>query len=316
MSLSKYIQESISNVEGYLRDKSLPKLKTKVRGPWPTDYDSELDVSPELDPVRAQYYQSQIGVLHWIVELGRIDVITEVSKLASCMALPREGHLDAIFYLFAYLKHKHNSRMVFDPCYPEIDCSKFKNDVDWTEFYGDIEEPVPRDAPEPRGKCVDMRVFCDADFAGDKKTRRSRTGYILYVNNAPVSWLSKKQTTVETSVFGAEFVAMKIGTEAVVWMRYKLRMMGVELAGPCFIQGDNMSVVHNTSNPTSTLKKKSNSVCYHFVREAAAMGIISVGHVRTELNPADIATKIVPGGIKRDRLVDLILHDIVNDDNE
>jgi hypothetical protein len=65
----------------------------------------------------------------------------------------------------------------------------------------------------------------------------------------------KKQTTVETSVFGAEFVAMKIGTEAAISMRYKIRMMGVEIAGPCFTQGDNMSVVHNTSNPASTLKK-------------------------------------------------------------
>ena len=193
MSPSKYIRESINNVEVYLRDKSLPKLKTKVRGHWPTDYVSELDVTPELDPVRAQYYQSQIGVLHWIVELGRIDIITEVSKLASFMALPREGHLEAIFHIFAYLRRRHNSRMVFDPCYPDMDMSKFKTDVDWTEFYGDMEEPLPRDAPAPRGKCVDMRLFCDADFAGDKKTRRSRSGYIIYINNAPTAWLSKKK---------------------------------------------------------------------------------------------------------------------------
>jgi hypothetical protein len=182
--------------------------------------------------------------------------------------------------------------MAFDPCYPEIDMNKFKTDADWVQIYRKMEEPIPIDAPKARGKVTDMRLFCDADFAGDKKTRRSRTGYILYINNAPVSWLSKRQTTVETSVFGAEFVAMKIGTEVVISMRFKLRMMGVEIAGPCFIQGDNMSVVHNTSSPASTLKKKSNSVCYHFVRGAAAMGIITVGHVRTDLNPDDIATKL------------------------
>jgi hypothetical protein len=82
-----------------------------------------------------------------------------------------------------------------------------------------------------------------------------------------------------------------------------------------FTQGDNMSVVHNTSNPASTLKKKSNSVCYHFVREAAAIGVIMVGHVQTELNPADIVTNVVPGGIKRHRLVNSILHDIADHDN-
>jgi hypothetical protein len=272
-----------------------------VRGPWPHDYVSELDVTPALDPAMAQYYQSQIGVLLWIAELGRIDIVTEVSKLASYMVLPREGH-----HVYAYLKSKHNSRMVLDPCYPEIDMNKFRTDA-----YGEMEELVPLDALKARGKTTDMLLFCDADFAGDKQTRRPRTGYILYISNASVSWLSIKQTTVETSVFGAEFAAMKIGTEAVISMKFKFRMMGVDISVPCLSKGTTC----NTSNPASAVKRKSNSVCYHFVREAAGMGIIMVGHVRTELNPADIATKVVPRGIKWDRLIELILHDIADYDD-
>lgn len=200
--------------------------------------------------------------------------------------------------------------MVFDPCYPDIDINDFKTDVDWTEVYGNVEEPIPLDAPAPRGKAVDIRLYVDADFAGDKSTRRSRSGFIMYLNSAPISWLSKKQTTIETSVFGAEFVAMKQGVEAIRGLRYKLRMMGVALTGPAFVYGDNMSVIHNTSTPASTLKKKSNSVCYHFVRESAAMEEILVGHVPSIKNPADIATKLIPAGMKRDGLVSLILHDI------
>ena len=79
---------------------------------------------------------------------------------------------------------------------------------------------------------------------------------------APITWFSKKQSTIETSVFGAEFVAMKQGIETLRGLRYKLRMMGVPLSGPSYIYGDNMSVIHNTQRPESTLKKKSNSVCY------------------------------------------------------
>jgi len=60
-----------------------------------------------------------------MVELGRVDIITEVSTLASHMAMPREGHLDALFDVFCYLKRKHNSRLVFDPTYPDIDSSVF-----------------------------------------------------------------------------------------------------------------------------------------------------------------------------------------------
>ena len=90
-------------------------------------------------------------------------------------------------------------------------------------------------------------------------------------------------------------------------------MMGVPLSGPSYIYGDNMSVVlHNTQRPESILKKKSNSVCYHAVREAVAMGECLVGHVSTHDNPADIYTKIIPGGQKRDHLVGLILHDITD----
>ena len=61
-----------------------------------------------------------------MVEIGRVDIITVVSMLASQMAMPREGHMDAVFHVFAYLKAGHNSRMVFDPTYPSIDKTNFQ----------------------------------------------------------------------------------------------------------------------------------------------------------------------------------------------
>jgi 3-keto-L-gulonate-6-phosphate decarboxylase len=125
---------------------------------------------------------------------------------------------------------------------------------------------------------------------------------------APILWYSKKQGTVETSVFGAEFVAMKQALEATRGIRYKLRMMGIPIDGPTYVYGDNMSVIHNTQRPESTLKKKSNSICYHFVRESVAMGESLTGHVRSEDNPADICTKVIAGGIKRERLTDMIMY--------
>jgi hypothetical protein len=56
-------------------------------------YKPELDASPELDPTGANFYQSQIGILRWCVELGRIDIITEVSMFSTYLFLPREGHM-------------------------------------------------------------------------------------------------------------------------------------------------------------------------------------------------------------------------------
>lgn len=271
-----------------------------------------MDVSPELDPEMANYFQSQIGVLRWAVELGRVDIITEVSMLSAHLALPREGHLEAVYHIYAYLDKKHNSRIVFDPTYPDIDMSKFK-ECDWRAFYGDAKEAIPPNAPEARGKSVDLRLFVDSDHAGDLSTRRSRTGFFIFLNSAPIVWFSKRQPTVESSVFGAEFVAMKNGMESLRGLRYKLRMMGVPLEGPSYMYGDNMSVIHNTQRPESTLKKKSNAICYHAIREAVAMGECLTAHVPTDQNPADLCTKVLPGGRKRDYLTSLVLHDIFDE---
>jgi hypothetical protein len=169
---------------------------------------------------------------------------------------------------------------------------------------------IPSDAPVPRGKEVDLRLFVDSDHAGEQFTRRSRTGFVIYLNMAPIVWFSKRQPTVESSVFGAEFVAMKNGIDTFRGLRYKLRMMGVALSDPTFVYGDSMFVVHNTQRPESVLKKKSNSIFYHAVRESSAMGESINGHVPSVDNPDDICTKFVPGGKKRNHLIRLLLYDL------
>jgi hypothetical protein len=127
---------------------------------------------------------------------------------------------------------------------------------------------------------------------------------------APIVWFSKRQPTVESRVFGAEFVAMKNGIETCRGLRYKLRMMGVALSGPTFVYGDNMSVVHNTQRHESILKNKSNSICYHAVSKSAAMGESIIGHVPSVENTDDICTKVVTGGKKGNHLIHLLLYDL------
>ena len=110
-----------------------------------------------------------------------------------------------------------------------------------------------------------------------------------------IDWLSKKQSTVDTSVFGAEFCAMKHGIENLHGICYKLRMMGILVKGASYVYSDNMSIVTNLSKPESTLKKKSNSICYHAVHEAIAMGKALVAHIPTKKNLADLFTKVLYG---------------------
>jgi hypothetical protein len=83
-------------------------------------------------------------------------------------------------------------------------------------------------------------------------------------------------------------------------------MMGVPLDGHTHIKADNMSVIKNSSIPESVLKKKSNSVAYHYVRERAASGAIQVSYKPTESNLADMLTK-TQSGPTRTRLASRVL---------
>jgi hypothetical protein len=307
-SPSQYIQEVCKNMKHRIQKKYNASLPKNAPAPFPRDYISELDTTEELGPEDGNYFQSLISILRWTVELGRIDIITEVSKLASHMALTRQGHLEAVFHIFAYLKEQHNYLLALDPTYPEIDDGKFNVGADWKEMYPGAEEMIPPNMPEPRGLELVLRLFVDSDHAGDKLIRRSRSGYIIYPNCAPILWMSKRQGTIKSLVFGAEFVAMKVRIEAARGPWYKLRMMGIQVNDPVYILGDNMSVIHNTSKPESVLKKKSNWICYHFIRESVAMGESLAGHVRSEENPADICTKVIAGGMKRETLTRMILY--------
>ena len=271
-----------------------------------------MDVLRELNVADAAYNQSLIGILRWIVELGRVDVCLEVSMMSSHLALPREGHLEQVLHIFAYLKKYHNTELVYDPSDPVVNENDFER-RDWASSeFGHVEgkEEFPAKMPEPRGHGFIMRAKVDAYHASDTVSRRSRTGFLIYLNCALVYWWSKKQTSVESSSFGSEFVAMKQCCEYIRGLRYKLRMMGIPVEGPTCINGDNQSVLANTTIPDSTLKKKSQSISYHFVREGVARDEWRTSYVNTHDNEADLLTKQLPHGEKRKGFVSKLLHHI------
>ncbi|MGH7974027.1 MAG: reverse transcriptase domain-containing protein [bacterium] len=184
LSSEEYVNSAIKNVEMELEKIDL-KLPTKTSTPMNSGYRPELDVSPILDDERANYYQNLIGVLRWAIELGRIDIHIDVAMLSSFLVQPRIGHLDQVIHIFAYLKSHRRSTMVFDDTRAVIPESKFTK-CDWTEFYRDAKEPIPSNMPEARGNSVQMNCFVDADHAGDRLTRRSHTGILIFLNRAPI----------------------------------------------------------------------------------------------------------------------------------
>jgi hypothetical protein len=292
MNCNQYLKEVIRNVELELAKSGLT-LRGKPNTPMQIGYRPELDVSPVLGPNQANYYQSLIGILRWTVELGRIDIYTDVALLSSHLVEPQTGHLEQVFHIFCYLRAHLNSHLVFDPKYVTWEDASFKH-YDWADFYRDAAEPLPPNAPEARGQPVQINAFVDANHAGNKVTRRSHTGILIYLNCAPIIWYSKAQSTVETSTFGSEFVAMQILVEMLEALRYKLHMLGVPIDRPANVFCDNKLVVINSTIPTLTLKKKHNSIAYHRVREAVAAGVLRIAKVHSSENLADLLTKCLP----------------------
>ena len=161
-------------------------------------------------------------------------------------------------------------------------------------------QEIPSNMPEPRGLGFIMRAKVDADHALNTITRHSRTRFLVYLNCAPIYWWSKKQNSVESSSFGSKFIAMKQCCEYVCGLRYKLRMMGISCDDPTFINGDNQSVLDNTTIPDSMLKKKFQSLAYHFVQEGAAWDEWQMTYINTHENEADLLTRQLPSGREKE----------------
>jgi len=251
------------------------RLPGRCSTPLPSGYRPELDATPLLTADAINYFQSQISIY--------IDIYVDVARLSQYLVNPRQGHLQAVYHIYAFLKRHKRGTMVFDDNVFQFSSADFP-EFDWFEFYGDVQEAIPPNAPEPRGNSVQMNVFVDANHAGNLVTRRLHTGILIYCNEAQIVWYYKAQKTVETSTFGSEIVALRIAVELVEALRYKLRMMGIPLDGPANLFGDNDSVITIATVPSSTLKKKHNAFCYHRVREAVAAKTVRITYIPTGQN--------------------------------
>ena len=110
----------------------------------------------------------------------------ETSALASTMSMSREGHLAQVYRMFSFLKSHHNAVMVFDHTPPDLDESAFANE-DWaSSYYGECKEEIPNNTSKPRGISFTMIAFVDSDYAGDTVTQRLRTGFLIFLNGAPI----------------------------------------------------------------------------------------------------------------------------------
>ena len=239
----------------------------------------------------AAKYLTMVGQLQWLVTLGRFDIHAQVATMLRFRAAPRQGQMDRLKWIYSYAIRIKNYAIRFRTDQPDYSFLP-DQDFDWTySVYGNVQEILPDDMPEPLGEAVITTTTLDATLNHCFATGKSLTGCLHFVNKTPVDWYSKKQATVETATYGSEFVAAKTATEQIMDIRETLRYLGAPIGPKSFLFGDNRSVVTSATLPHSTLTKRHNIHAFHRVREAIAAKLMASYWIQSAYNLSDMLSK-------------------------
>ncbi|KAG7358361.1 hypothetical protein IV203_014949 [Nitzschia inconspicua] len=267
------------------------KPNVRVYSPLEKGDHPELDTTPLLDPEGVQQYQSLVGSMQWAISLGRLDICTAITTLSSFNAVPRVGHLERAKRVVGYLNRFKDAAIRFRTGLPDM-TDLPSHASDWTySVYGNVPEIIPQDIPPPLDKPIQLIHYVDANLYHDWTTGRSVTGILHFINQTPVAWFSKKQSTVETATYGSEFVAARTAVEQIIDIRTTLRYLGVPVSTSSMLFGDNEAVVNSSIDPNAKQHKRHTALSFHRVREAIASGMVKFCHVPGNINPADVLSK-------------------------
>jgi len=137
--------------------------------------------------------------------------------------------------------------------------------------------------------------YSDASWGNDYDTRRSYSGYIFYLDDSPISWSAKKQSSVALSTMESEYVALMQACKEAIWLQTLLKELGFEQKLPTTLFEDNQSAVALANNPVFHARSKHIDIQFHYVREKVASKEIALRYVATDDMNADIFTKPLPG---------------------
>jgi len=148
---------------------------------------------------------------------------------------------------------------------------------------------------------LELVWYADSDYNGDLVERKSTSGYLFSLNDAPVSWCSKKQSVVALSSCEAEYISGSLAACQGVWLGELLKELKISIKAPMELRIDNVSAINLSKNPVSHGRSKHIEVKYHFLRDMVNKGRISVKYCKSELQLTDVFTK----ALKIERFEDL-----------
>ncbi|XP_071699526.1 uncharacterized mitochondrial protein AtMg00810-like [Rutidosis leptorrhynchoides] len=223
----------------------------------PLDPNTKLQAdvgTPLQDP---ELYRRLIGKLIYLT-ITRPDICYSVQILSPFMQSPTSVHLQAVKHLLRYLLNAPAQGILL-----------------------------------ANNSAVELRAYCDSDWASCPMTRRSTTGYCILLGDSPVSWKSKKQSVVSRSSAEAEYMAMALTCCEITWLVSLLKDLGLNDLGPVELHYDNQAALHIAANPVFHARTKHIKVDCHYIRDQVKSGLIVPKYVNTKSQVEDVFTKIV-----------------------
>jgi len=224
----------------------------------PVDTHAKLSAQDGAKLQDGSEYRSLAGALQYLT-LTRPDLAYAVQQVCLFMHDPREPHMALIKRILRYVKGTLSSGLHIGT-----------------------------------GSVQSLIAYSDADWAGCPDSRRSTSGFCVYLGDNLVSWSSKRQTTVSRSSAEAEYRAVAHAVAECCWLRQLLQELHVPLASATVVYCDNVSAVYMTANLVHHRRTKHIEIDIHFIREKVALGEVRVLHVPSSHQFADIMTKSLP----------------------
>lgn len=222
--------------------------------------DSHIKLSPDIgDPLpNPTTYQRLLGQLIYLT-ITRPDICFTVQLLSQYMNKPTTVHFQVALRLLRYLS-------------------------------GSVSQGILLAS----NSAAKLTAFCDNDWAYCPVSRRSTTGYCVFLGESPISWKSKKQNVVSRSSAEAEYRAMALTTCEVTWLSALLKELGLKNIPPTVLNCDNIAALAIAANPVFHERTKHVELDCHYVRDQLTSGIIQTHHVSSQNQVADIFTKLLP----------------------
>ena len=203
-------------------------------------------------------YRTLVGKLNFLSHT-RPDLAFATQLLSQFMQNPKQSHFDALLHVLQYINTTAGQGILL------------------------------------KGEAhLSLQAFSDSDWASCPFSRRSVTGYLILLGNSPISWKSKKQSTISKSSSEAEYRAMQQATSEITWLGNLLKELNVTSLTPVTLHCDNQSAIQIAKNPVYHERTKHIEIDCHFTREKLMEGLIQLTYLPTQNQLADVLTKILP----------------------